>query len=50
MTLPLVFDAPRLLQDVERMVREARLEELPEIGKSILKGQIKGRVVCKPGA
>jgi acrylyl-CoA reductase (NADPH) len=34
----------------ERMVREARLEELPEIGKSILKGQIKGRVVCKPGA
>lgn len=33
----------------ERMVREVTLEELPEIGKAILQGGIKGRVICKPG-
>lgn len=32
-----------------RMVTEAKLEELPEIGKVILEGGIKGRVICKPG-
>ncbi|WP_196257965.1 MDR family oxidoreductase [Pelagibacterium limicola] len=32
------------------MVREVSLAELPEIGNAILKGAIRGRVVCKPGA
>lgn len=33
----------------ERMVTEAKLEDLPEIGKAILRGEVKGRVICKPG-
>ncbi len=33
----------------ERMVTEAKLEDLPEIGKAILRGGVKGRVICKPG-
>lgn len=32
----------------ERMVTEAKLTELPRIGEAILKGAIRGRVICKP--
>lgn len=34
----------------ERMVTEARLDELPDIAKEILAGRIKGRVVVRPRA
>lgn len=33
----------------ERMVTEAQLADLPAIGERILKGQVKGRVICRPG-
>ena len=35
---------------LEEMTSEARLEDLPELGRAILKGQVKGRVVVDPKA
>jgi acrylyl-CoA reductase (NADPH) len=33
---------------LESMIRPARLEDLPELGRAILKGQVQGRVVVDP--
>jgi acrylyl-CoA reductase (NADPH) len=43
----------RLAQDLpmiklESMIREVGLEELPELGRAILKGQVQGRVLVDP--
>lgn len=38
------------MDKLESMIEEARLEDLPELGRRILKGQVKGRVVVDPSA
>jgi acrylyl-CoA reductase (NADPH) len=35
---------------LEAMVQPARLEDLPELGRAILKGGVRGRVVVEVGA
>ncbi|MBS0565456.1 MAG: oxidoreductase [Proteobacteria bacterium] len=35
---------------LEGMIRPARLEDLPDLGRAILKGQVRGRVVVDPRA
>jgi acrylyl-CoA reductase (NADPH) len=42
----LVRDLP--MEKLEAMIRPARLEDLPELGAAILKGQVQGRVVVDP--
>ena len=38
------------IEKLEAMVSTATLEDLPELGRAILKGQVKGRVVVDPNA
>ena len=38
------------METLESMIEEARLEDLPELGRAILEGQVKGRVVVDPSA
>lgn len=38
------------MERLEAMIRPARLEELPELGAAILKGEVQGRVVVDPRA
>ena len=38
------------MEKVESMVQMATLSDLPELGKAILKGQVKGRVVIDVNA
>ncbi len=42
----LVRDLP--MEKLEAMIRPARLEDLPDLGTAILKGQVQGRVVVDP--
>jgi len=44
----LVRDLP--MKKLEAMIRPATLEDLPELGAAILKGQVQGRVVVDPRA
>ncbi len=44
----LTRDVP--MEKLEAMIRPATLEELPELGAAILKGQVQGRVVVDPRA
>ena len=37
------------MERLESMIRPAELSELPELGRAILKGQVRGRVVVKVG-
>jgi acrylyl-CoA reductase (NADPH) len=41
----LATDLP--LEKLESMIQDTRLEELPELGRRILKGLVRGRVVVE---
>jgi acrylyl-CoA reductase (NADPH) len=37
------------MDKLDAMIVKARLEDLPELGKAILKGQVRGRTIVEVG-